>query len=433
MDATDTIRLHAASGPVRATVRPPGSKSLTNRALLLAALADGVSQIDGILLADDSHLMIDGIRCLGIPVRVDEPNCRATVTGCNGRWPNAEANLYCGNAGTVIRFLTAACTVDHGAYRLDGVARMRERPIGDLVDALRELGAQIGYEATSGFCPLTIQARGLRGGTIQRDATASSQYVSALLMAGALATGDVMLSFDGVLPSRPYIAMTLSVMRAFGVEAVDRDMQRFIVPAPQTFQAAHYHVEPDASAASYFFAAAAVTGGRVTVEGLGAESGQGDMAFVEALISMGCDVERLPTGTTIIGPRDGTLKGIDVDFGDTPDVAQTLAVVAAFATGPTRIRNVANLRIKETDRLTALAAELTRMGVRVETTNDSIAIYPDASPHAARIHTYDDHRMAMSFAVAGLRVDGLEIENPACVGKTFPNFFDVWSGLSLNN
>lgn len=429
MERPETIRIRAHPGPVDATIRLPGSKSLTNRALLLAALADGESRVQSILLADDTRLMIDALRSLGVPIRVNEDQPGAVVSGCGGRWPNAEANLFCGNAGTVIRFLTAACTIDQGHYRLDGVARMRERPIAELVNALVDLGAHIGYENRPGYCPLTIHATGLRGGVIERRSTVSSQYVSALLMAGALAANDVFIGFNQPLPSRPYIAMTLDVMRAFGVDAAERDMMRFVVPARQTYRAATYTVEPDASAASYFFAAAAVTGGRVTIESLGAASRQGDVGFVRVLEQMGCAIEQDACTTTVQGPTIGSLRGADVDLGDMPDVAQTLAVIAAFADSPTRIRNVGNLRIKETDRLAALVAELTAMHVDATADSDSITIRPGGQPQAARIRTYNDHRMAMSFAVAGLRVDGTEIEDPGCVDKTFPAFFDVWKTL----
>ena len=430
MRCSPPIRLPVAPGPVAATIRPPGSKSLTHRALLLAALADGESIIDHLLLADDTRLMIDALRGLGVPVQVDEAAHRATVTGCAGRWPNAEASLYCGNAGTVLRFLTAACTIDHGMYRLDGSPRMRERPIGDLVDSLRDLGAEIGYAGRNGFCPVTIRARRLRGGTLDCDDAVSSQHVSALLMAGALASDDVMLSLRRDPPSRPYIGLTLGAMSAFGVEALEQDMRRFIVPAPQAYHHARYAVEPDATAASYFFAAAAVTGGRVTVEGLGAGSRQGDMALLDTLIRMGCEVDQRAERTTVIGPGRGALHGVDVDYRDTPDVVQTLAVVAAFAEGPTRIQGVGHLRIKETDRLIALAAELGAMGVDTALTDASIVIRPAGPPRGARIRTYGDHRMAMSFAVAGLRVVGMEIQNPACVEKSYPAFFADWAKLA---
>ena len=422
--------LQPVSRPIDRTVRLPGSKSLTNRALLAAALADGVSTIDGLLLADDTRLMADALRCLGIPVKLDEDRRRASVHGGGGYWPNMEADIFCGAAGTVIRFLTAACCIGRGEYRLDGSPRMRSRPIGDLVDALRDLGSAIGYEDRDGYPPLTIRARGLRGGVVRFDSSPSSQFVSALLLAGPRAGQDVMIELTGPLPSRPFVRMTLGVMEAFGVSAIEDGGQRFIVPCGQTYAATTYRIEPDATAASYFFAAAAITGGRVVVENLGRRSLQGDAAFVDVLQEMGCEVESGADATVVRGPRDGLLKGVDVDLNDMPDVAQTLAVLAAFAEGPTNIRNVANLRVKETDRLAALATELGRMGVETETREDGITIRPHGPPTAAAIRTYDDHRMAMSFALAGLRLQGMTILDPDCVNKTFPGFFDVWAELA---
>jgi 3-phosphoshikimate 1-carboxyvinyltransferase len=258
---------------------------------------------------------------------------------------------------------------------------------------------------------------------------ASSQFVSALLLAAPLAGQDVMIEISGPLPSKPYVRMTLGIMEAFGVMVVEDRMEKFIIPGGQTYAATQYGVEPDATGASYFLAAAALTGGRVTVEGLGRESCQGDASFVEVLARMGCRVEQAERSTTVWGPAGGKLRGVDVDLNDMPDVAQTLAVLAAFAEGVTRIRNVANLRIKETDRLQALATELGRLGVRTEVQKEGITIRPDQPPQAAAIETYGDHRMAMSFALAGLRVPDMVIRDPACVGKTFPGFFDLWTEL----
>ncbi len=426
----NAITLRPIPHPIDRTVTLPGSKSLTNRALLAAAMAAGVSEIRDLLLADDTRLMIDALRSLGISIRIHDDRPRATVHGCGGHWPHVQADLACGNAGTVIRFLTAACAAGHGNYRLDGSARMRERPIGPLVDALRDLGAAVGFEMKDGFCPLTIHASGLRGGTVHIDKPPSSQFVSALLMAAPRAATDVMIDVTGPLPSAPYVRLTLDVMHAFGVDVVENDMRRFIVPSAQTYAPAQYDIEPDASAASYFFAAAALTGGRVTVNGLGRTSHQGDIAFVNVLRKMGCRIDQTDRSTTVHGPADGRLQGIDVDLNDMPDVVQTLAVLAAFAHGPTTIRNVANLRIKETDRLDALATELARIGVQARLTDDGITIHPGPPPRPATIETYDDHRMAMSFALAGLRLDGLTIKNPDCVTKTFPNFFQLWTALA---
>lgn len=427
---SNDVALIPVARPVDRTVSLPGSKSLTNRALLVAALADGVSHIDRLLLADDTRYMLEALDMLGVGIQLDEARRRATITGCAGLWPNGEADIFCGNAGTVMRFLTAACGTGCGAYRLDGVARMRQRPIAPLVDALRDLGAAIGYADREGYCPITIQPQGrLRGGRVHFRQPPSSQFISALLIAAPLAMGDVMIEIDCELPSKPYVAMTLGVMQAFGAAVVEDKMRHFVVPAPQRYTAARYAVEPDASAASYFFAAAAITGGRITVEGLGATSCQGDMVFVDVLERMGCRIERGVTETTVRGPADGRLAGVDVDLNDAPDVAQTLAVLAAFADGPTHIRNVSNLRLKETDRLFALSKELGRMGVPTEMREDGLSILPDGPPTASAASTYDDHRMAMSFALAGLRLDGMVIRDADCVSKTFPGFFEIWARL----
>ncbi|HKQ50187.1 MAG TPA: 3-phosphoshikimate 1-carboxyvinyltransferase [Phycisphaerae bacterium] len=417
------IMIRPLGRPVDRTVRLPGSKSLTNRALLVAAMARGRSELDGVLQAEDTELMADALAGLGVPVLIQRSAQRAAVEGRGGHWPNTEANIECGNAGTVIRFVTAACAAGQGDYVLDGSVRMRQRPIGALVDALRDLGAQIGYGEREGYCPLQVRARGLRGGTVVFDRPVSSQYVSALLMAAPLAANDVMISVEGALPSDPYVRMTLGVMEAFGVSVVEDQMRRFVVPAPQVYSATHYAIEPDASAASYFFAAAALTGGRVTIEGLGSGSVQGDIGFVNLLERMGCRVAMESQQTTVWGTREGSLAGIDADLGAMPDVAPTLAVVAAFAAGPTRIRNVANLRIKESDRLAALATELGHLGVPTELHDDGITVAPVTRPVAGKIDTYGDHRIAMSFALAGLRIDGVVIRDPSCVNKTFPEFF----------
>lgn len=431
-DPTD-ILIRPVQQPVDRTVRLPGSKSLTNRALLAAALARGESTLHGILLADDTRLMIGALEALGLAVAIDphgsDEHPRARVAGRGGYFPNTDASLYCGNAGTVIRFLTAACAAAQGDFRLDGSARMRQRPLGDLVRALIDLGASINYEQHAGFCPLHVHGRGLRGGPVTLHHPPSSQFVSAILLAAPRAVRDVLIEITGDLPSRPYVTMTLHVMEAFGVGVLaDRD-RRFIVPEGQTYRASDYRIEPDASAASYFFAAAALTGGRVTVEGLGRSSLQGDIRFVRVLESMGCRIEQNEHQTTVFGPLAGDLRGVDVDLGDLPDTAPTLAVLAAFATGPTRIRNVSNLRIKESDRLAALATELGRMNVTTELLPDGIVIQPDGELRPARIATYDDHRIAMSFALAGLRLDGMVIAEPGCVAKTFPGFFDEWAKL----
>lgn len=427
--AMSNKRIQPVSRPIDAIVQLPGSKSLTNRAFIIAGLASGVSRLAGVGLADDTRYMMEFLRGLDIEVTLDEPQRIATLHGCGGHIPASEADLFCGNAGTVVRFGTAMCCLGLGYYRIDGVERMRARPIQPLVDALRDLGAQIGYELKEGYPPLTIGAKGLRGGQATMSAEQSSQFVSAVLMAAPYAHHDVMLHLAGEVVSEPYIRMTLRMMEDFGVSVL-ADQGRYIVPAMQTYIARDYRIEPDASAASYFLAAAALTGGRVTVEGLGKRSLQGDVSFVNVLKQMGCQIEQDEQSTTVIGPPIGTLKGVDVDLNEMPDVAQTLAVVALFANGPTNVRNVANLRIKETDRIAAVAAELAKFGAEVEQRDDGFRITPPASARLAAVDTYDDHRMAMSFALAGLRLDGVVIKDAECVSKTFPDFFEVFQGMA---
>ncbi len=423
------VVLRSLDHPLDATVRPPGSKSQTNRALPLAAMAEGVSHIHNVLFADDTRYMIDALRGLGVRIASDEGQCRCVVNGCGGRWPSGEAALYCGNAGTVARFLTAAVCVGEGQYTLDGAARMRQRPIGPLVDGLRDLGAEIAYGSVEGSLPLQIAAHGLRGGNVRIDASDSSQYVSALLLGAPLANSDVMIEIVGPIVSGPYLRMTVEMVGRFGAAVVEQGLRKFVVPATQRYAGQTIEIEPDASAASYFFAAAALSGGRVTVAGLGSGSVQGDAGFVRVLEKMGCRAAVSPDATTVSGPSRGAIRGVDVDLGEMPDTAPTLAVLAVFADGPTRIRNVANLRIKESDRIAALATELQRIGAEVEIHADGLTVIPAKSPCAAAIDTYDDHRIAMSFALAGLRLDGVTIRDAECVAKTYPRFFEDWERM----
>ncbi|MFH0981148.1 MAG: 3-phosphoshikimate 1-carboxyvinyltransferase [Planctomycetota bacterium] len=439
------LTLRPASGPLDAVVRVPGSKSITNRALMIAALAHGKSRLTDALLADDTQRMLDALRRLGLQVATDPDAGTIDIVGYAGHLPASEAELDCGNSGTTMRFCTALCALGFGEYVLDGTARMRERPIGGLVEALRTLGTPVSYLGEEGYPPLRLCARGLKGGEVYFDSPPSSQWVSALLMAAPGARSDVMLAVEGPLVSEPYVRMTLAVMDAFGVATLDRvetsepqpsarvvhASARYIVAAPQYYQARDYAIEPDASNASYFLAAPAVAGGQVTVEGLGTASIQGDARFVDILEQMGCRIERAPERLTVHGPPPGEpLRGIDVDLNRMPDMVQTLAVVALFAEGPTRLRNVGNLRLKETDRLTALARELGRMGAVVEIQPDGLVVHPPGRVVPAQIETYDDHRMAMSFALASLRLDGVVIKDPGCVSKTFPDFFERWETLT---
>ncbi len=419
--------------PIDAQVTLPGSKSITNRALVASALADGDSLLTDALLADDTRLMMGVLRNLGIAVTVDEGDRTIEVTGCRGIIPACEGALECGNAGTVMRFSTALVALGQGRYELDGVERMRERPIDPLVDVLQALGVGVDYIGDPGFPPIAVYAGGLRGGHVSFHSPRSTQFTSALLLAAPYARGDVFIEVTGHVPSVPYLKLTTAVMDQFGVPVVEQYEEgslKFIVETPQRYRGTSYAVEPDASAATYFLAAPAVAGGRVTVKGLGTESLQGDACFVDVLERMGCSVERSRSELTVRAPAGGDrLRGIDVNLGNMPDVAQTLAVVALFADGPTVIRNIENLRVKETDRISALARELTKLGADVEELSDGLVITPPERVVEAAVDTYGDHRMAMSFALAGLRCPGLKINNPECCAKTFPDFFEHWERM----
>ncbi len=409
------------TGPAApARVRVPGSKSLTNRALIVAAMADGDSTLAGALDSDDTRVMVDSLRRLGIAVEHDAAAARVEVKGSGNKIPAREADLFVGNSGTSLRFLTAMVATASGTYRLDGTPRMRERPVADLLQALNGLGADARSEAGTGCPPVVVKASGLDGGYAFVKGDVSSQFLSGLLMALPYSRETTTVEVEGVLVSKPYIAMTMAVMEAFGVRINNRKDRRFDV-RPARYSGRSYAIEPDASAASYLFAAAALTGSTITVEGLGTDSIQGDLAFVDLLEHMGCTVARDKDATTVTG---GPLAGIDVDMNAISDTVMTLAVVALFARGITRIRNVAHIRHKETDRIAALVAELRKLGATVEEQPDGLILFPPDAVTPARIATYDDHRMAMSFAVAGLKAPGVTILEPGCVAKTYPGFWD---------
>jgi 3-phosphoshikimate 1-carboxyvinyltransferase len=416
---TASREIQPVSRPVTGAIRPPGSKSLTNRALVVAALANGTSVLNGVLDSRDTQVMIDSLKKLGLAVEHSPQDCTVRIVGCGGRPPTKNAELWLENSGTSIRFLTALCALGHGRFRLDGNTRMRERPIGDLVTSLRQFGIPVDCELGNDCPPVVVNAAGLRGGTTTINANVSSQFLSAVLMAAPCADGPVEIRLAGELVSEPYIQMTLGVMSQFGV-VVDQSGRGAFRMTPQTYRSTVYDVEPDASAASYFFAIAAITGGKVTVEGLHAHALQGDIHFVDALEQMGCHVSREANSVTVQG---GSLHGIDIDMNAISDTAQTLACVAPFASGPTRIRNVAHMRLKETDRVTAVVTELRRLGLTVEEHPDGMTIHPGAL-HGGTVATYEDHRMAMSFSLLGLRIPGINIADPGCTAKTYPEFFD---------
>ena len=415
--------------PVDAEVRLPGSKSLTNRALVCAALAAEQSTLDGALRADDTEAMIGCLAALGVVIDTDWDAARVTVGGAGGRFPVGDATLDARMSGTTARFVAPLLALGHGRRRLTGHPQLLARPMGPTVAALRSLGAQITAAGEDGRLPIVIDARGgLRGGSVELPGHVSSQFLSGLLLAAPAMDEGFTATITSPLVSRPYLALTTATMAAFGVEVDARDDPPAFTVAAGHYRARDLRIEPDASAASYFFAAAAVCGGRVRVPGLGSASGQGDLAFAHVLGRMGAEVEQTESWTEVRGT--GRLEGIEVDLADLSDTAPTLAVVAACASTPTTVTGVGFIRAKESDRIGAAVTELRRCGVDAEEQPDGFVVRPDPSGlHGARVATYDDHRMAMSFAVLGLRVAGITITDPACVAKTFPDFFEVLEGL----
>jgi len=422
--APETLAIEPLSRPPLATVRVPGSKSITTRALILAALSHPAkgSELRGVLRSEDTEVMIDALRMLDMRVRTAWPEDVVHVRrGIFRRIiPAAAADLFVANSGTSMRFLTALVSLGQGRYRIDGVSRMRERPIEDLLSALRQLGVRAASEQQNGYPPVVIEADGLRGGRARIHGDVSSQFLSGLLLVAPLAESEITIEVDGPLVSAPYVAMTVAMMHEFGVDVDTDGASYFRVPIRPWYEARSWEIEPDASAASYFFAAAAITRGQVTVAGLSSSSLQGDVRFMDVLKDMGCRLAGGPEGYTVAG---GPLHGIDVDMNAISDCVMTLAAVACFAKGPTTIRNVAHIRHKETDRLQALTAELRKIGALVEEAADGLTIIPGAL-HGAAIDTYNDHRMAMSMALVGLTIPGIVIRNPGCVAKTYPRFFE---------
>ena len=415
---TDSIEIQP-TGPVHGSIRPPGSKSITNRALVCAALAEGTSTLTGALDSEDTRVMVDAIRQLGLDIDHQPETATIRVTGCGGRMPSSGGDLFVANSGTTVRFLTALVTLGQGTFRLDGIARMCERPIADLLDALNQLGADARSEQDTGCPPVVVRAAGLPGGRAKIAGDISSQFLSGLLMAAPGAKQTVELVVDGELVSKPYVTMTVAVMEAFGAKVEAEGFRRFVIE-PAVYRGREYAIEPDASAASYFFAAAAITGGRVTVEGLSRTSLQGDVAFCECLEKMGARVEYGADHITVSG---GELRGIDVDMNAISDTVQTLGAVALFADGPTTVTGVPHIRHKETDRIAALATELRKLGATVDEYDDGLRIHP-GTRRSAQIDTYNDHRMAMSLALVGLSTPGVVIRDPGCTAKTYPRFFE---------
>jgi 3-phosphoshikimate 1-carboxyvinyltransferase len=407
----------------------PGSKSISNRALLLATLAKGTTTLTNLLDSDDIRYMLASLKQLGVNYRLSNNNTVCELEGMGSPLNSEQAqSLFLGNAGTAMRPLCAALTLGHGEFTLTGEPRMEERPIGDLVDALRQLGADVTYLKNDGFPPLTIKAKGLNGGDVEIAGNLSSQFLTALLMVAPLTKDSVNITIKGELVSKPYIDITISLMAKFGVKVINHDYARFEIPSGQQYVSpGKVLVEGDASSASYFLAAGAIQGGEVKVTGVGRLSIQGDVKFADVLAEMGADIE---WGDDYIIVRQSTLTGIDMDMNHIPDAAMTIATAALFAKGVTSIRNIYNWRIKETDRLAAMATELRKVGATVDEGHDYITITPPAVLNTAAIDTYNDHRMAMCFSILAFADCGITINDPDCTSKTFPDYFAQFAQLA---
>jgi 3-phosphoshikimate 1-carboxyvinyltransferase len=423
---TDVRAVQPLQRPPDVTISVPGSKSLTNRALVTAALAVGTSSISGALFADDTEAMLGCLRVLGIGLDVDRASEVITVDGCAGRLPPGPATLDARLSGTTARFLAPMLALGRGRYVLDAERPFRARPMGTVLEAVAAMGVEVEPLGRPGHLPAALTAGGTeRAARIEVAGDVSSQFLSGLLLASPCLPEGLEISLSTPLVSGPYLELTLDVMAAFGAD-VDRPDERTFRVGAGGYEAADYAVEPDASAASYFLAAAAITGGRVRVPGLGTAARQGDAAFADVLGRMGAAVIRDESGVEVIGTD--RLRGIEIDLGDLSDTAQTLAAVAVFADGPTRVTGIGFIRRKETDRIGAVVGELRRCGIEAVEEPDGFLIHP-GRPRPATVRTYDDHRMAMSFALLGLVADGIRIEDPGCVAKTFPGYFDVLEQL----
>jgi 3-phosphoshikimate 1-carboxyvinyltransferase len=418
----------------RGTVRLPGSKSISNRVLLLAALCRGETVIGNLLDSEDTRVMLEALAALGVGVRRDGESC--VITGVAGAFPVREASLFLGNAGTAVRPLTAALALSHGDYRVRGVPRMHERPIGDLVDGLRQIGARIDYERRPGFPPLRILPADIAvRAPVRVRGDVSSQFLTGLLMSLPLASGDadIVVEVEGELISKPYIGITIGLMARFGVAVRRDDWTRFVIPAGARYASpGRIAVEGDASSASYFLAAGAIGGGPLRVQGVGRDSLQGDIRFAEALGQMGANVMMGEDWIEVRGVErdDGRLSAVDMDFNLIPDAAMTIAVAALFAEGTTVLRNIGSWRVKETDRIDAMATELRKLGASVEAGADFLKVTPPAAPlPGVAIDTYDDHRIAMCFSLVSLAGVPVRINDPGCVRKTFPDYFDRFASV----
>jgi len=411
--------------PIKATIQIPGSKSMTNRVLLMAALAKGVSEIEDILLSDDTLTCINALRELGVAITLDSESHSCLVAGCQGIFPKKSANVWCQDAGTVARFLLAACAATPGEFFFDGSKQLRERPIQNLIEALRAMGATISPQSIT-HLPLTIKGTEfIKGGQISVDGSMSSQFLSALLMVAPFARTSLIMQTKNLV-SRPFVDMTCAMMADFGVLVKRLTSDRFIVPVPQRYVARRYVVEPDLSLAANFFAAAAVTAGSITIQPINiAKSKQGDIKFLSILKKMGCQIIESVDGLMVKGSTE--LKGVSVDMRDCSDTFMALAAIAPFANTPTTITNIGHTRLQESNRIRVMKTELEKLNVRVEEGEDWLRVHP-SKPHSGVIDSHGDHRIAMAFSIIGLRI-GVTINGSQCVTKTCPEFFELWEKI----
>ena len=420
------IEIQPVKSEIDATVTIPGSKSITNRALLVAALAEGQSQLTGALFSDDTQYMCASLRKLGVDIEANEERCTFRVAGNSGKIPVNHAELYIGNSGTTSRSLVSYVALGKGTFVIDGDEPMRRsRPIANLLEALRQLGVDARSQFDNGQLPAIVNADGFEGGKTRLNTNKSSQFLTSLMLVAPYTKKGIEVVITDKIKT-PYIDITLSVMKAFGVHVTHDNYRFFHIEGGQKYQSCGFNIEPDASSASYFFAAAAVTGGRVQVDNLNTDSVQGDVHFVDVLEKMGCQVNWKRGGCEVIGAKQ--LKGIDIDMNAISDTWPTLAAIAPFADRKVSIRNIGHTRWQESDRIHATVTELRKLGVQVAESEDGVEISPSGITPAA-IDTYNDHRIAMSFSLIGLKVPGIRIKNPSCVNKTFPTYFDVLQSL----
>lgn len=418
-------------GPISGSVKVPGSKSITNRALLIAALSKGKASFEGVLFSDDSRHFLSSLVALGFEVDIDEPGQRVTVIGHGGQIPNKEATINVGSAGTAARFLTAMLALSDGRYTINCSDQMKKRPMKPLFDALISIGASFDYLEKEGYLPVRVTGNKGICQNISMDITKSTQFLSALLMVAPMTNKGVKITITSPKKDGAYIRITRHMMEQFGV-ATTFDGNAYHIPKGSNYTIGHYLIEPDMSAACYFYGIAALTGGTILVEGVRSDLIQGDIKFLKVLEALGCHLEAQDLGLQVTGPKEGHYKGIEVDMNDFSDQTMTLAALAVFATSPTHIKNVAHIRLQECNRMEATVNELTSIGCQVTADGENILITP-GPVHGATIKTYDDHRMAMAFSLLGLKIDDILIDDPMCCRKTFENYFEVLTNLLKNN